>query len=782
MKALTQATAKLLAPVNLGSRDRLHIALSNDGTKFVVRIFSKLDDGRSAYASTRAQLDWVQRVPERKQLQPDGIGNWWEMAATDTTLNIIDAIWSADRITYDDDAKLVCDYLRITAIQQERVSENYARYKEFKEVPKNDLEVHPELPLSPYQQVALVNASMSEGYGLFMEQGTGKTPVAVARICNEARKLRDGSFDYTECVKSEAMLRNECDINIRLECDRLLTHAMQRIETKAARLDMAAKRRADRMMVNLNYSGSAQGVLQAAQRAVADANSWLQNQLAENQSIMRELKQSYLAAVEAEKLRIKARLEAIRDRKIAALKPKKVAGEDRPYRAIIACPNNVRANWLNEFFKFATEPGNVTVIRGGQIRRLKLLIEAFTVTPEDKYTVLIIGYDTLPRMMEQLAHIEWDLIVADESHFFKSPSTQRFETMIRLRDCAKARMPLTGTPITNTPLDLYAQFEFMGKGFSGFMSWKEFRTFYGVYEDRGGQNTLVGIQNLPFMQERLARYSFIVRQKEALPDLPDKVYDVIEVEMTSEQEEAYKQLATQLALEIENELDASENKAMTINNVLTKLLRLAHITSGFITWDAVYSDEGEELRPQRIEFFKTNPKLDALVEVLKQKGPNEKTIVWACWIPDIKVIAARLAKEGIKTVTFYGGTSENDRQEAERAFNHDADCKVFLGNPAAGGVGLNLLGYPPGRGDEFETNCDHELFYSQNWSPTARSQAEARAHRRGTRMPVRITDLQCAETIDEQIRDRVTKKILTALAVSDIRQILSNVLNGVQCE
>jgi SNF2 family DNA or RNA helicase len=208
------------------------------------------------------------------------------------------------------------------------------------------------------------------------------------------------------------------------------------------------------------------------------------------------------------------------------------------------------------------------------------------------------------------------------------------------------------------------------------------------------------------------------------------------------------------------------------------LLRLAQITSGFYKWNPTYNEEGEVVAEGGVDRFDPNPKIEALIEILKEKGPNDKTIVWANWIQDIKSIRARLEQEGIGCVTFYGGTKEDDRAIAEYEFNHNADIKVFVGNPAAGGTGLNLLGYPPGEGDDYPSNCNHVIYYSQDWSSIKRSQSEDRAHRRGTREPVRITDLCIPRTIDEEIRARVLKKRINAASIADVREILRNVLRG----
>jgi len=261
------------------------------------------------------------------------------------------------------------------------------------------------------------------------------------------------------------------------------------------------------------------------------------------------------------------------------------------------------------------------------------------------------------------------------------------------------------------------------------------------------------------------------------------MYDVIEVEMTPEQTEYYAKLQKQLALEIKADLEAAEAagrpKQLTVNNILTKLLRLAQITSGFITWDPHYDDDGNIVEDRQVDRLDPNPKIEELVEQLKYKGPNDKTIVWACWVQDIRSIAARLTLEGIKCVTYYGSTPDKEREAIERSFNEDPTVKVLIGNPAAGGTGLNLLGYDYWNEQPLTTNANHVIYYSQNWSMTARSQSEDRAHRRGTRRPVRYTDLTVPGTIDEEIRVRVLQKKKVALAIQDVRDILDRVLKSV---
>lgn len=685
IEPLCEETKLLLAPIRFDKKDRLHIDIDEEGKRFMVTPMSAVPVPRKAgipiweimrehtsrYAASstytrqfrwepdlagggtfvsvipggsyEATVTWFERVPERKRL----MGGGWLLAATDFTAIIINALWDRDKIMFEPNAKVVFDYLLMRFTSQTVSAAQRARYRVHDDVPDIGLLDHPELPLAPYQKIATVTSIGQESMALFMEQGTGKTPCVISRICHEASRRTS----------------------------------------------------------------------------------------------------------------------------------------DVPYRVLVVCPKNVRANWINELNRFATCPGTSVVLRGGKLDRIKTILTAMfdSQTAGHKWVVVCASYESMQNTWDAISRIEWDLCVLDESHFIKWHNTKRAKTAIQLRPMTKNRMCLTGTPITNTVFDLWTQLEFLGEGLSGFLSFENFRSYYGKFIKReDGGNMLVSYQNLPILRERLARLAYIIRKEEALPDLPAKVFDVCEVEMTPEQADVYRAIRDQLVAEIRNDMEdaAAKGKTITVNNVLTKLLRLAQITSGFMSYDVIYDELGNMVEPKTIDRFDPNPKIDALVEMIKESGPLDKIIVWACFVQDIKSIRARLQAEGIDCVTFYGGTSDDDRVEAERRFNGDPICKVFIGNPAAGGTGLNLRGYNPDDPTS-ETNCNHVIYFSQNWSMTARAQSEDRAHRRGTRTNVRITDLAIAGTIDEEIRIRVTQKRVTAYQIQDIQSILERIMNAV---
>lgn len=675
LECLSEATQQLLEPVRVGRFDHLVLSVEDGGRKFGANILAlkpaASDSKRVSVKSfdgaeyevwgspSYSSLDLFKRIPEcnwvGKQHSDYDKRDMRHFAATDFTALIIRHCWPRDRIIFTSEhARVMLDYLSLRFAAQTRVAETAARFKSMNIVPPlpDDWLEQPSLELSDYQRVAAQLAIGNESLALFMEQGTGKTPIVVQRVCMEAMR-------------------------------------------KTAK----------------NPNGP-------------------------------------------------------------------------PYFALIVCPPQVRLNWRNEFIRFGVAPGKVVVCRGGQLKRLKLLTRTIMKEPDSQFGVCIIGYDSLVESIDAFKKVPWDLVACDESHRFKSSSTQRWKIISQLRDSSKARMVLTGTPIGNSPMDLWTQLEFLADGASGFQTFAEFRRFHGTWvEGESGIERLAGIRNVPLLQERLARLSFQITKEEAGLKLPDKVPMVIEATMNAEQARWYQQLAEQLSLEIEEQL-SGEVTAMTVENVLTKLLRLAQVTSGFLMFPEERDPAGAVIRQRSLKRVPgKNPKIEALVEMLtdEENDPRAKTVVWACWVDDIQHISERLTAEGIEHACYYGGTPMNERDDIVQRFNNDPKLKVLVCNAQTAGEGLNLLGYD--RDDpNSNTYCDRAVFFSQNWSSILRSQAEDRVHRRGTKLPVRIIDLVCTGTIDEEIRERVVEKTRMAKSLTDVREILSRILGSIGAE
>jgi hypothetical protein len=444
-------------------------------------------------------------------------------------------------------------------------------------------------------------------------------------------------------------------------------------------------------------------------------------------------------------------------------------------RVLLVVPKQVRKNWVREFSRFTTVPGRVTIVKGNAMERMRLMIKGIKPDGKAMFGVVIASFDSVSADIETLKKVPWDMIGVDESHMFKSPKTNRWKALRRLRDSSKRRLIMTGTPIGNTLSDMYTQLEFLGEGMSGFSSHKAFNKFHVKHEATGatvnGQaiEAIVGFDHIPLLHERLSRCAFIITKEQAGLQLPEKLAPSWwEVQMSKEQARIYKDISDKLVAEIRDDIAQArpDQKHMVVEHALTKLLRLNQITSGHISTKSL---TGKKLVRQ---IDTTNPKLEALKEILADTDPKCKTVIWAIYVEDIRIISEMLTKEGIKHGTYNGATSEKDRELNVDSFNQDPEFKVLVCHPASAGTGLDLLGYDKLNPDDSDTYAGQVINFSYGWSYLQMSQLVDRVHRRGTRMPIHITQLVCPGTIDETILERIDEKADTAELARNIESVL----------
>ena len=675
LEPLCRATEQTLKAIELFDNDYLELDLDDEGKRFIATVAtyesaSEVDGveihgkwiKQSPHGASFNAHRWVRRIPERKEL---GYGKF-RLGGTDFTALVIHHVWPKDKIIFaNEEAELFYTFLIQRFFSQTKSSIIAARFKVNGERPEMPADYishpDPDLRLAPFQEVAMMTSVQQEASALFMEQGTGKTPIVVNRINLEGHRKRIGK-------------------------------------------------------------------LPAAKKGM--------------------------------------------------------------YRALIICPKQVRLNWETEFRRFSVWPGKTAVLRGSLVTRTKCLLDGVRTEDDCHWSACIMSVDSLASTFQALRRVPWDLVVFDESHYAKNPQSKRFKFLSKLRDqgFVRAKTILTGTPIANTIFDLWAQLEVLGEGLSGFQTFANFRGFHGKFENAAPAGStpiqrLVGLKALPLIQERLSRLAFMIRKDEANLGLPDKLYDIEEVAMTPKQTEVYRKIASQMVVEIE-QLLSDESKTLSVDHVLTKLLRLAQITSGHVKWDSTDDpDTGDVVEGKVEQIDEDNPKVQAIINMLQDpaRDPRGKTIIWCCFIEDMRVLSQALHDAGINHVGYHKVTHPDykvrDSREAEQAMNLDPDCKVFIGNPESAGEGLNIIGYDREDPDRFDTFTDHEIYMSCNWSAVQRSQSEDRAHRRGTRSPVRITDLMVPGTIDEEIRARVLQKRQTALMIQDVKEILERIVD-----
>jgi len=334
------------------------------------------------------------------------------------------------------------------------------------------------------------------------------------------------------------------------------------------------------------------------------------------------------------------------------------------------------------------------------------------------------------------------MMIVDESTTIKNPKAKRTKAILALATETKYRRILTGSPVTQSPMDLWAQMDFLDPYILGQSSYYAFRTRYAVVIEAtaaGGTHRyqkIVKFRNLKELGDRVAPHSYRILKKDCL-DLPDKLYIKREVELSDEQKEAYKDMKA-------NAMSVLKGQSMTAVNVLTQLIRLHQITCGHMKTDEGYT---LDLKSSRI---------DELMQILGET--SGKVIIWANYIHDIEKIEANIALSDFgkdSCCTYYGATPTEDRQKCINKFQDpDSKLRFFIGNTQTGGYGITL------------TEASTVIYYSNNYDLEKRIQSEDRAHRIGQKNKVLYIDLVAKGTVDDKIIKSLRNKVNIAKEIS----------------
>ena len=401
-------------------------------------------------------------------------------------------------------------------------------------------------------------------------------------------------------------------------------------------------------------------------------------------------------------------------------------------KTLVIAPNTILENWLCEVERWSNL--KAVILQGSRTKRIKLLKE-----PADIY---IINYEALRILEPELAAMNFDMIISDELQKLKGHRSLQSKAAFRLAQKIPYKLGMTGTPITNSPIDLFAEFRFLNPYIFGF-SFFRFRNRYCVM---GGyfNKEIKGYINLDEMQEKIRSCSIRVNKNDCL-NLPDKIYQVHQVDMGPEQARVYHDLRKEFIAEI-------QGKIVTAPYVLTRLIRLSQCTAGFCK-----TEEHEEIN------FETNPKLQLLKEIIEDLPKDEKVVIFCRFLKEIKNLELLCSKQGWPWVTICGETK--NRQEQILAFNDPAGAKIFIGQIQTAGLGINLQ------------SARYCIFLSNSYSHGERMQAEDRLHRIGQKNNVTYIDILARNSIDQTILNCLKEKKDLATEIIEIIKIQNAVVN-----
>ena len=410
--------------------------------------------------------------------------------------------------------------------------------------------------------------------------------------------------------------------------------------------------------------------------------------------------------------------------------------------ALVIAPKGVYRNWVaKEIPEHMSDDVPHRVIRWVSGPNKKQKEEMRSVQDDfDGLTIFVMNVEAFSSLKGQKAG-DWmaralgdhGMIAIDESTTIKNHKAKRTKSLMKIAAQFKYRRLLTGSPVTKSPMDIFAQTEFLRPGLLGYESYYAFQGRYAVTQRRsmGAQafQQIVGYKNLDELTSNIDRFSFRVLKKDCL-DLPEKIYTVRYVTLTDEQAKMYSLLQQQAMLMFD------DGEMVSAPAVITQMLRIQQVMSGHLK-----TDDGE------MKYFPSR-RMDALEEITEEH--QGKAIIWSRFRYDIIQITEMLNKKYGKgsAAAYFGDTSDDDRATAVLNFqNPNHPLRFFVGNPATAGYGLTL------------TEANLVVYYANDFNLETRIQSEDRAHRIGQKNNVTYIDLISEGTLDEKIVEALRNKI-----------------------
>lgn len=347
----------------------------------------------------------------------------------------------------------------------------------------------------------------------------------------------------------------------------------------------------------------------------------------------------------------------------------------------------------------------------------------------DKWLTRRIGFDVINYdRLKQIAPAEpYDLLVADEAQYLKTPAAKRTKLFFAIP--AKRTVFLTGTPILNRPIELFTMLQRLDPLDLGRNRWEFAMRYCGARQIRAGRKMvwdLNGSANLDELQEKM-RSKFMVRRlkKDVLKELPAKRRQIIPLDRSGAEKLllAEQKLARQIGFEeMARKLESGGAVAMTEMSKVRHGLGLAKVDAA----------------------------IDHITDVL---GNTSKVVVFAHHRDVIE--ALHRAFQGAGMVSVHGGVPATLRQRYVDVFQSNPNCRVFIGQIQAAGVGITL------------TAASAVIFVEQDWVPGNMSQAEDRCHRIGQKESVLVQYLVFDGSLDATMAQTLIKKSRVADAALD---------------
>ena len=369
-------------------------------------------------------------------------------------------------------------------------------------------------------------------------------------------------------------------------------------------------------------------------------------------------------------------------------------------RVLVICPLSImKSAWQQDLFKFAIHR-TCDVAYGTPAQRKKILA--------NNAEFVIINFDGVDIIKEEVLKGGFDLIVVDEASAYKNAQTTRWKTLRDIATKVKGMWMLTGTPAAQSPVDAF--------GLAKLLNPEGTPKFYGQFRDQVMYK--VGTYRwIPKPQAQQVVHKVLqpaIRfEKDQCLDLPDVTFVERDAPLTAQQIKYYKLLKKQMLIHAGGEQVTSVNAATNINKLLQ------------ISGGAVYTDTKEV-----IEFDISN-RLRVIEEVINEA--SHKVLVFVPFTHTIELLRTYLTAANITCGVINGQVPVNKRHDIIKDFQETDNIRVLIIQPQAASHGLTL------------TAANVIIWYAPVTSVETYLQANARIDRPGQKNPMTIVHIKGSE-------------------------------------
>jgi len=384
-------------------------------------------------------------------------------------------------------------------------------------------------------------------------------------------------------------------------------------------------------------------------------------------------------------------------------------------RVLVVCPLSImQAAWQRDLFNFAMHR-KVGVAHGDKDKRVRII--------RGDYDYVIINFDGVSIVADEIAKGGFDLIIIDEANAYKTATTKRWKAMNKLVTTNTWLWMMTGTPAAQSPADAY--------GLAKMCVPHNVPKFYTTFKE----SVMVQITRFKWIPKpnastivHTALQPAIRFEKKDCLDLPPITYTDREAALTPQQKKYYELLKKEFLVMAGEEEITSANVAVNLNKLLQ------------ISGGAVYTNSGAT-----VEFDVSN-RLNVVEEVIEEA--SHKVLVFVPFTHTITLLKEHLVKLHIPCEVISGSVSATKRNDIIQRFQtkDEDDIKVLIIQPAAAAHGITL------------TAADTIIWYAPVTSTEIYLQANARIDRQGQKNAmtvVHIVGSQIEQKIYRMLREKL---------------------------